>query len=302
MIRYKKLGYVALNVTHLDRSTQFYERIIGLQVSEYLQDKMTFLRCSSDHHNIVLYQSQRPGLKRIGLEMESPEQLELAFEYLSKAGLEIREVDNEERNLLAQGPSFRFQDPVMGVTFELYSEIRQLATPYKPTVAKIARLGHVVLNARDFNSIYKFMKDIMNFRVSDHIPETFAWMRCFPNPYHHSFAISKSTKDGLQHVNFMVTDVDDVGTARNRMINNGVPIVFGPGRHFPSTSIFLYFLDPDELTIEYSFGMEEFPEQNARQPRLLDHSLDVLDTWGGKPDPRFGAVGEIEKIELTKGN
>lgn len=302
MIRYKKLGYVALNVTDLDKSVQFYEKLVGLQLSEYVQNERAFLRCSSDHHNIVLYPAARAGLKRIGLEVESPEQVEIAYEHLSKAGVDLCEVDKEEASLLSQGPSFRFQDPVVGVTFELYSEMKQLATPFKPTVTKIARLGHIVLNVRDFQSMLKFSRDIMNFKLSDYIPDTFAWMRCFPNPYHHSFAISKSDHDGLQHVNFMVTDVDDVGIARNRMINNGVPIVFGPGRHFPSTSIFLYFLDPDELTVEYSFGMEEFHEHNARQPRLLDHSLEVLDTWGGKPDPRFGAVGEIEKVEFTTRN
>ncbi len=39
--------------------------------------------------------------------------------------------------------------------------------------------------------------------------------------------------------------------------------MFGPGRHPPSESVFLYFLDPDGLTLEYSFGMEEFPERES---------------------------------------
>ncbi|WP_226375477.1 VOC family protein [Effusibacillus dendaii] len=121
-------------------------------------------------------------------------------------------------------------------------------------------------------------------------------MRCFPNPYHHSFALGKSTRDNLNHINFMVTDINDIGIARNRMIDHNIPIVFGPGRHAPSDSIFLYFLDPDGLTNEYSFGMEEFPEQDARKPRMLEKSLDILDTWGGRTDPRFGTTGKIETV------
>jgi 2,3-dihydroxy-p-cumate/2,3-dihydroxybenzoate 3,4-dioxygenase len=33
--------------------------------------------------------------------------------------------------------------------------------------------------------------------------------------------------------------------------------------------MFLGYLDPDGLTIEYTFGMEEFPEVEPRAPRLL---------------------------------
>ncbi len=34
MIRYKKLGYVVLSVTDLDKSVDFYENIVGLQFVE----------------------------------------------------------------------------------------------------------------------------------------------------------------------------------------------------------------------------------------------------------------------------
>jgi catechol-2,3-dioxygenase len=34
MIRYKKLGYVALNVTDIGRSSKFYEQIVGLEQTE----------------------------------------------------------------------------------------------------------------------------------------------------------------------------------------------------------------------------------------------------------------------------
>ena len=69
----------------------------------------------------------------------------------------------------------------------------------------------------------------------------------------------------LHHVNFMVTEINDIGRALHRLGAQGVPIVHGPGRHPTSGSIFLYFLDPDGITLEYSFGMEEIPR--SRRPR-----------------------------------
>ena len=103
------------------------------------------------------------------------------------------------------------------------------------------------------------------------------WLRAWPNPLHHSLALLQHSANTLHHINFMVTDIDDIGQAMNRMKGAGVPIVFGPGRHLPSTSIFLYFLDPDGNTNEFSFGMELFEEEGARGPRqarepFLPHS------------------------------
>jgi 2,3-dihydroxy-p-cumate/2,3-dihydroxybenzoate 3,4-dioxygenase len=120
-------------------------------------------------------------------------------------------------------------------------------------------------------------------------------MRAHPNPLHHTLAILASDKDKLHHVNFMTTDIDDIGSAYHRMHKAQVEIVFGPGRHLPSESIFLYFLDPDGMTIEYSFGMETFPEEGAREPRMLEPTPDTLDTWGGLPAPAFAQVGAIER-------
>jgi 2,3-dihydroxy-p-cumate/2,3-dihydroxybenzoate 3,4-dioxygenase len=69
--------------------------------------------------------------------------------------------------------------------------------------------------------------------------------------------------------------------------------VFGPGRHPASTSVFLYFLDPDGMTLEYSFGMEQFPERDPRPPRRLDPAPLNVDSWGSYRDPRMSAVGEV---------
>ena len=57
--------------------------------------------------------------------------------------------------------------------------------------------------------------------------------------------------------------------------------------------MFLYYADPDGITLEYSQGMEEFPEVGAREPRRLEPSLLTLDEWGGKPGNDFGKYGKL---------
>lgn len=296
MIRYRKLGYVALTVTDIEKSIQYYRDLVGLDLVERVENGPAFLSCSQDHHNVVLYEGKEAGLKRVAFEVESEEELEKAFEHFTKQGLNPVEVDESETKMLRQRKTIRFQDPYAGTTFELYNDMMYLARIYTPTVANIARLGHVVINVVKYEEMVDFMLKVMNFRASDFVGDV-TFMRCFPNPYHHSFGVSRARgdKDELHHVNFMVTDVDDVGKAKNRMIKNDVEIVFGPGRHRPSDSIFIYFLDPDGMTTEYSFGMEEFPEEKPRKPRYLEPSLEILDIWGGAPDPRMGSGGKIIK-------
>jgi 2,3-dihydroxy-p-cumate/2,3-dihydroxybenzoate 3,4-dioxygenase len=294
MFRYKELGYVALNVSDIKKSSDFYQTMVGLELVEYNENGPAFFRCSNDHHNIILYPSTEPGIKRVGFELENDEQLEIAHDTFVKHGLNPKDVSKEELKELKQGRSFRIVEPNTGLTLEFYSKIMYMVKDYKPQMTKILRLGHVVLNVVEFEKTLKFFTDVLNFRISDTLGEN-AWLRCFPNPYHHSLALIKNRENKLHHVNFMVTDIDDIGIAKNRMEQNGVTKVFGPGRHEPSTSIFFYFLDPDGMTLEYSFGMEEFPEVNAREPRMLEPSPWTLDRWGGKPDSKFASFGKIEK-------
>lgn len=291
--RYRRLGYVALNVTDLERSAAFYRDLVGLNLSER-SAAFVALRCSRDHHNVLLYQDAFPGLKRIGFELESAADLVAARRHVEALGYPVEEVPAEELNALRTVAAFRFRLPGSGLCLEFFVQMMHLAQAYEPSVTRIERLGHVVFNVADFQQTLAILTGQLGFRISDFVPGFAAFLRCFPNPLHHSLAILAGGDHHLNHVNFMVTDIDDVGRAMNRMKQAGVEIVFGPGRHQPSESIFLYFLDPDGMTVEYSFGMETFPELGAREARLLEPVPATLDAWGSVPAPAFGKIGRIE--------
>jgi len=291
--RYRRLGYAALNVTNLSRSLAFYRDLVGLEVSDS-DDTHAALRCGSDHHNLLLCKAGEPGLKRLGFELESPADLAAAEAHLEAKGITVERVAADEAAALRVDRALRFREPGSGLCLEFFVRMQHMAQPYIPRHAKIERLGHVVINVKDLAAVHGFFADTLNFRTSDYVPGIVAFLRCFPNPLHHSLAIAASQENRLHHVNFMVTDIDDVGQAFHRMQQAQVDIVFGPGRHPPSGSVFLYFLDPDGMTVEYSYGMEEFPEVAAREPRMLEPVPESLDTWGAKPAPTFAKVGAIE--------
>jgi len=295
--RYKRLGYVALNVTDLARSTAFYRDLVGLDFSDATDERVA-LRCSRDHHAVLLYPAAAPGLKRIGFEIESAAELAVARDYVESLGLAVEPVSADERKDLRLVDAFRFRVPGCGLCLEFFVQMMHMATPFEARLTNIERLGHVVMNVNAFDDVLGFLTSKLGFKVSDFVPGFAAFLRCYPNPLHHSMALLTGADNHLNHINFMVRDVDDIGRAMNRMKAANVEIVFGPGRHQPSESIFLYFLDPDGMTVEYSFGMETFPEANAREARLLEPVPKTLDLWGSVPTPAFGKIGLIEQAAL----
>lgn len=286
MIRYKKLGYIALNVKEIQRSVAYYRDVVGLEVVGEVTEERAFLSCSDDHHNIILYQSDQPGVERVGFEVESAEQIDAGYEWLSEQGYKPSLLDEATCIDLKENQAMRIQDP-NGLSIEFYHGMMQLTprrTKEKPSLINILRLGHIVLLVPNFFDTLKFYTDVMNFRVSDYKGKSpgetnFVFMRCFPNPFHHSFAIASSDEVKVSHVAFMVEDIDDIGRARNKVKKHDVPVAKDIGRHEASSSIFFYFKDPDGMMTEFTLGMEEFPETNPREPRFLEDTLGTSDYW-----------------------
>lgn len=295
-MRYEKLGYTALNVTDVERSRAFYENVVGLQYSGTNEQGHAFLRCSLDHHNIVLCPAQRPGLKRVGVEMQDDAAIDELAAQLKRHDVRFYEVPQEECTAWHQGRTLRMTDPTTTTVFEFYSTMRLFGgQPYVPTHTKIQRIGHVVMKSPNFAQATKFWTDVLEFKISDRVGDQVCFMRFHPNPYHHGVGVGQGSAPLLHHVNFMVTEVDDIGKAISRFVREKVTIVNGPGRHPASGSMFLYFLDPDGITLEYSFGMEEFPEHGYRKPRVFEPIPESYDYWRSFIDPRKATVGEIEQ-------
>ena len=300
--RYRKIGYVALNVTDLARTSDFVHDIVGLERAGEGPDGERFFRCGTDRHCVALTQAAEPGFKRAGWDLESEADVERAYGHFSDLGYHPQWLGEETRAALnlSLSQAFRVRDPATGALFEYFSGMDQTILRFPARLAKIQRLGHFGLSVPDVISTAKHFQNNFGFVVSDYVSSFAALMRAFPNPLHHSFALAKSStgKPHFNHINFMVTDIDDMGQLQYRLQQHQVKIVFGMGRHPTSDSIFLYYLDPDKLTWEYSFGMEQFPEHNPRPARAMSARPEDFDVWGARPEPDFSKHGSIEAPAL----
>jgi 2,3-dihydroxy-p-cumate/2,3-dihydroxybenzoate 3,4-dioxygenase len=291
-LRFARLGYCRLRCSDLTSSIGFYRDLVGMTLAKK-EAGSAWLRCSDKPYDLILEAGDAPGISSVGFELESSTELDAAHAIVERLGLAPQWRDAAGCTAMGVARSLLFSDPVTGMEIDFYSGQKIEPSPLTGQIAKIVRLGHVVFNVTDLEAAHRFWVDELGFGVSDKVEGVAEWLRCWPNPLHHSLALLQGDSNTLHHINFMVTDVDDVGSAKNRLKAADVPIVFGPGRHLPSTSIFLYFLDPDGNSTEYSFGMELFEEAGARGPRELEHKAEVMDIWGSKPDPRFGKSSPV---------
>src|SRR5262245_8192581 len=147
--RYRRLGYVALNVSDVARSGNFYRDFVGLTPAGEALNGERLFRCSERHHDIVLHQADTIGLRRVGWEMETAKDVASIRGHLQSLDMETHPVTPSECEALGIEGAFRITEPTTGATFEYFHTLRKAAAAFEPSVAKIARLGHLVLFAKD---------------------------------------------------------------------------------------------------------------------------------------------------------
>jgi 2,3-dihydroxy-p-cumate/2,3-dihydroxybenzoate 3,4-dioxygenase len=295
MIRYRKLGYVELNVSNLANSREFYEHHVGLQWVGTRKDGAEMFRCDKERYSVVLHEHAPAGFRCAGWMLEDDPQFDALHRRLSDHNVRYEIVSDAECGERHLRRATRMVEPNTQATLEFYLPADTPAEfKFEASHTRIQRLGHVVFSTPRRAQAHAFFRDVLDFLDSDSIGEMATFMRPAGSPYHHGIGIGAAERAHFHHLNFMVESIDDIGLGMNRCSKKEVPIVYGPGRHPASQSVFLYFLDPDAITLEYSFGMEEFLDIGARVARVLPPKPESVDMWGSLPDPRMGATGEMD--------
>ena len=98
-----ELGHAHLYVRALDRSIDFYTKVIGLRKTERIGDALAFLSSSEKHHTLALQAlgenagSQSPGtvgLYHVAFELPSPTALDSALDRLDAERVAWQAVDH----------------------------------------------------------------------------------------------------------------------------------------------------------------------------------------------------------------
>ncbi|MGE7961535.1 VOC family protein [Pseudomonas sp. NPDC089918] len=85
-----RLGHLIKFTPDVDRSIDFYTRVLGMKVSDRAGDKIAFLRCGcgGDHHVLGLAKSSHSGLHHLSFEVMGIDEIELGAQHLMSLGYE----------------------------------------------------------------------------------------------------------------------------------------------------------------------------------------------------------------------
>tara|TARA_R110002110_G_scaffold91264_2_gene237518 strand:- start:140388 stop:140936 length:549 start_codon:yes stop_codon:yes gene_type:complete len=129
-----RLGHLVLKVKDVQRSVAFYTDVVGLRVSDWIDDRMVFMRAAEDHHDLALLQlppdaidcppGNYPGVEHFSYRVESIDEIMKITEMLVARGIEI------DRGPGRHGPGENtfivFRDPD-GHNVEFYSDMQHIA-------------------------------------------------------------------------------------------------------------------------------------------------------------------------------
>ncbi len=126
--------------------------------------------------------------------------------------------------------------------------------------ARPRNIQHVVFMTPDPEASFAFVRDRLNFRMSDHQRMFGIFARADGTTDHHNIYFLNARApfpgaDGnvrFHHTNFGVTDLDEIMIGKNYMERRGWPrSVWGLGRHRIASALFLYLSAPTGGEAEY---------------------------------------------------
>ena len=279
------LRSVSLTVPDLVAAEHFFTSIWHLDVVAKSDQAIYFRGTGADHHLLELHHADGPArIRCITLRARNLSALEKVAKAAVAAGGKVLKPIAKVTEP-GGGQSVTVID-LDGRVFQLvYGDV--MHADVHEVQDRPIRLAHAVLNSHDVESTKSFMESVFDFSLSDRT-RIMAFMRC--NSDHHSIALGDTDNDALNHIAFLMPDVDSVMRGGGRMRDAGYGIEWGPGRHGPGDNAFNYFVGPFDVVIEYTAEVQQIDDSyKAGQPSDWTWPPGRVDQWGisAPPSPRL---------------
>ena len=267
------LRSVEIGVPDVAAAEAFYTGTWLLTVAARTATTVYLRGTGAAHHLLSLTQTAQPELLAVTLGSASRQDIDaLAQAVPAHGGTILR--GPAAIGEPAGGYGISFRDPQGRI-------LRAVCEDTRHADAAIVRdrpekLSHVVMNSHDTPAAQAFYEQALGFKLSDRT-RIMAFLRC--NTDHHNIAFADADNDCLNHIAFLMPDLDSVMRGGGRMKEAGNAIQWGPGRHGPGNNLFNYFLGPFDFVIEYTAEVSTvdetyrtgMPEDWKWPPGRIDH-------------------------------
>lgn len=268
---------VELGTPDLAGSVDFYTRVWGLDVVAEVGDKVFLAATGEDSHVLELKQSDRAELRKITFRVRSAEDLASLLAKTVAAGSTVMR-EREPAGAPSGGERFVIREPQGSVLEFVHGDRRKQGAI---VANRPHRLAHVNINSAQIEALSAFYRDILGFRLTDR-SKLMAFLCC--NADHHTVVLAEAPANGLNHVAFLMPDLESVMRGSGRVVDHGYPIGWGVGRHGPGDNVFAYFVDPQGVVIEYTAEVLQVDDSyRPRGPQEWVWPPGRTDHWGIAP-------------------
>ena len=278
------LRSVEIGLPDVPAAEDFFINTWHLQVAARDGNAVYLRGTGEDHHLLAIHPAPQAVLRSVTFRSPSAAALdEIAARVPQYGGTVISpRVSVTEPG---GGEAMTLRDPQGRILRFVYGDARHAdAAEVKD---RPSRLAHAVLNSEDVAAALPFYEQVLGFVLSDRT-RIMAFIR-IPQPGHgdhHSIALADADNNCLNHIAFVMPDVESVMRGGGRMKDAGHAIEWGPGRHGPGDNAFNYFIGPAGFVIEYTAEVEQVdgsyvargPQDWAWPPGRFDH-------WGISAPP-----------------
>lgn len=275
----ESLRSVEIGLPDIAAAEKFYTDTWGLSVAARKGSSVYLRGTGPDHHLLSLHFSDAPQLKMVTLLATSANALDQIAHNVALHGgavLAPRAPIDEPGG----GECVVVRDPQGRILRFVWGDGQHAAQSEHKD--KPIRLAHAVLNSHDVATALPFYENALGFKLSDRT-RIMAFIRIpmKPSGDHHSIALADADNDCLNHIAFVMPNLESVMRGGGRMKDAGYGIEWGPGRHGPGDNAFNYFVGPAGFVIEYTADVEQVNDSYiARGPDDWKWPPGRVDQWG----------------------
>ncbi len=254
MIKARRIRHATMTTPDLDRQVDYFQSFVGLGVAQR-DGKRVLMSSDSDQLSLILEQDAQPRCARLAFEVAADIDIPAAQRWLAGHGIKS---DTRSDDLPGIAQVLTLTDHE-GAQIELFANGSSLPTQTSICGLAVVKLGHVAMYTADPQTTSKFYNNVLGFRVSDWIEESFVFMRC--GPEHHTLNFARGNDRRLHHIAFELRDSAHMHQACDLLGRKRIEILWGPVRHGPGHNVAIYHRNPDGQLIEFFFDMDRMVDE-----------------------------------------
>ena len=294
------LRSVEFGVPDMAAAEEFFTGTWNLTVADRVDDTVYLRGTGADHHLLALRPSPLAMLDSLTLRATSMQALnQIAVNVVQHGGTVL--AARAPVSGPGGGEALTVRDPQGRILRFVHGDaLHADTTGHKD---RPICLAHAVLNSHDVAAGLQFYEKALGMRLSDRT-RIMAFIRIPQSAAgdHHSIALADADNDCLNHVAFVMPDVESVMRGGGRMKDAGYAIEWGPGRHGPGDNAFNYFVGPAGFVIEYTCDVEQVDENYvAGTPDDWKWPPGRVDQWGISAPPSARLKEAQKQISFAPG-